>query len=103
MSTTSLPSYFAPSELTVPSYSAEPHEHEQRIALADRSRSRPSGVFVKSSRRGDVSLRLNGQEDNIDLPVYGSQGSVEGRIELSKTEQIISVEVKVRCRLQLTI
>lgn len=100
MSTVSLPSYVAPS-LTTPSYSAEPHESEQRIALAERSYPRPSGIFVKSSKKGDARLRLNAQEDNIELPVYGSQGCVEGTIELSKTEHITSVEAKIEGRLRL--
>jgi hypothetical protein len=97
MSTTSLPSYIVPS-ITTPSYSAEPHEYEQRIALAKRLTSRPSGNFVKSSKKGDARLRLNAQEDNIKVPVYGSQGCVEGTIELLKTEHVTSVEAKVRRR-----
>lgn len=95
MSTASLPSYVAPSFDRTPSYSAEPHEYEQRIALADRLRPRPSGNFVKESKNGGVKLRLSAQEDNLALPVYGSGGRVEGTVELTKPSSVGSVEVKV--------
>ncbi|KAF9464105.1 hypothetical protein BDZ94DRAFT_1162704 [Collybia nuda] len=101
MSTASLPSYVAPSFSHIPVYSAEPHQHEQRIALADRLRPRPSGNFVKESRSGGARLRLTAQEDNVALPTYGSQGSVEGTVELSKIDGVTSVEVKIEGRLKL--
>ncbi|TFK40766.1 hypothetical protein BDQ12DRAFT_679993 [Crucibulum laeve] len=101
MSTTSLPSYIAPSFTRTPSYSVEPHAYEQRLAQADGLRARPSGNFIKKSKNGDVRLRLNAQEDNITLPVYGSGGRVEGTIELSKTDGVTSVEVKIEGRLRL--
>ena len=96
MSTNSLPSYLSPSLNRVPSYSAEPHDYEQRIALVGRLRPRPSGSFVKESKNGDVRLRLSSQEDNINLPIYEPRGVVEGTVELSKTDGIQSVKVKVR-------
>ncbi|EDR13768.1 uncharacterized protein LACBIDRAFT_292561 [Laccaria bicolor S238N-H82] len=101
MSTNSLPSYLSPSLNRVPSYSAEPHDYERRLALADRLRPRPSGSFVKESKNGDARLRLSAQEDNISLPIYGSRGVVEGTVELSKTDGIQSVEVKIEGRLKL--
>ncbi|KAF9013303.1 hypothetical protein BDQ17DRAFT_1343160 [Cyathus striatus] len=101
MSTASLPSYVAPGFNRTPSYSVEPHAYEQRIALADRLRPRPSGNFVKESRNGDVRLRLSAQEDGVALPVYGSAGRVEGNIELTKVDGITSVEVKIEGRLHL--
>lgn len=96
MSTTTLPVYNEPLFNRTPSYSVEPGQHEQRIALYDRLRPRPSGEFVKQSKSGDVSLRLVAQEDNVSLPVYGNGGCVEGTVNLNKTEGISSVEVKVR-------
>ncbi|CAA7262955.1 unnamed protein product [Cyclocybe aegerita] len=101
MSTASLPSYVAPSVNRIPSYSAEPHNHEQRIALADRLRPRPSGTFIKESKGGGVRLRLNAQEDNAPLPIYGAGSQVEGYVDLSKLEGITSVEVKIEGRLLL--
>ncbi|KAG5645981.1 hypothetical protein DXG03_004582 [Asterophora parasitica] len=95
MSTTSLPSYIAPSLNRAPSYSAEPQEAEQRLALVDRLRPRPTGNFVKQSKNGDARLRLTAQEADATLPTYGSQGSVEGVVELSKLDNIVNVEVKV--------
>ncbi|KAF8967179.1 hypothetical protein BDZ97DRAFT_1656721 [Flammula alnicola] len=101
MSTVSLPSYVghAPSLNRTPSYSAEPHDYEQRIALADHLRPRPSGDFIKESKGGGIRLRLTAQEDNVTLPVYGTADHVGGIVELSKTEGITSVEVKIEGRL----
>ncbi|KAF9029903.1 hypothetical protein BDZ89DRAFT_1065002 [Hymenopellis radicata] len=100
MSTTlSPPSY--PDFLRSPSYTVEPQRHEQRIALGQGLRPRPSGQFVKESKSRGARLRLNAQEDNIDLPVYGSASSVEGSIEVTKPDGITSVEVKVDGRLRL--
>jgi len=102
MSIVDLPSYSGrPSHsdrtpsFSAPSYSAEPQRDELRIAVADRHRSLPSGNFIKGSKGGGVILRLNAQEDNVELPVYGMGGQVTGTVELSKTEAVQSVEVKV--------
>jgi len=46
-------------------------------------------------------LRLRAQQDKIDIPVYGSGGVVEGTVELAKTDNISTVEVKVEGRLEL--
>ncbi|KAF8158178.1 hypothetical protein B0H34DRAFT_707732 [Crassisporium funariophilum] len=99
MSTANLPAYVNPSLHRTPSYAEEPREYEQRIALADRLRPRPSGNFVKQSKGGGASLRLSAQEDDVALPVYGSGGLVEGTVDLSKTESVTSVEVKIEGRL----
>lgn len=94
MSTTSLPSYVAPPAFArTPTYSAEPHAFEQRLAL-NRPAQRPAGSFVKQLK--NVSLRLYAQEDNARLPVYGCGTSVEGAITLSKVEGVTAVDVKVR-------
>ncbi|KAJ7180372.1 hypothetical protein C8R43DRAFT_399218 [Mycena crocata] len=104
MSTASLPHYavqLQPSFSRTPSYSAEPGLYEQRLALNARSLPQHTGNFVKSSKSGDAKLRLTAQEDNINLPVYGSGGVVEGTVELAKTDNISTVEVKVEGRLQV--
>lgn len=77
-----------------PSYSAEPHHFEQRLAQADRVNPRPSGAFVKE--KNHVRLRLTAQENGVELPVYGIGEHVTGVVELSKTAGVTSVEVKVR-------
>ncbi|EIW59119.1 uncharacterized protein TRAVEDRAFT_71303 [Trametes versicolor FP-101664 SS1] len=99
MSTTSLPNY-VPSFSRIPSYSAEPQEYEQRLAL-NRPAPRPVGDFVKQSKGGNVSLRLFAQEDNVSLPVYGSAAAVEGAINLTKTDGVTAVEVKIEGSLKL--
>ncbi|KAJ7368594.1 hypothetical protein DFH08DRAFT_831772 [Mycena albidolilacea] len=104
MSTAHLPSYAAPLQPSfsrTPSYSAEPGIYEQRLALNARSLPQATGNFTKSSRSGNAKLRLIAQENNIDLPVYGSGGIVEGTVELTKTENISTVELRVEGRLEL--
>ncbi|KAJ6532956.1 hypothetical protein B0H19DRAFT_965393 [Mycena capillaripes] len=102
MSIAHLPSYDAHEPFgRSPSYSAEPRLYEQRLALNARSLPQPTGNFLKSSKKGDVTLRLSAQEDNLDLPVYGSGDVVEGTVELTKTDSIDSVELKVEGHLHL--
>ncbi|PPQ75815.1 hypothetical protein CVT24_002677 [Panaeolus cyanescens] len=102
MSTLSLSSYAPPSINATPAYTAEPQDFEQRIALADRLRPRPAGNFIiKNSKKGEVTLRLNAQEEDAVLPVYGSGGLVEGAVELAKTDGVTSVEVKIEGTLLL--
>ena len=95
MSTISLPSYLAPLLKRTSTNTTERHDHGQRLTLADRLGTRFSGVFLKQSRGGNVSLRLNAQENETSLPVYGSGSLVDGVVELTKTEGVSSVEVKV--------
>ena len=94
MSTVSLPSYFPPLLNRTPSYSAEPHHDEQRIASGNPLLSRILRAFVKQSRGRNTLLRLSAQENNTSLPVYNSGSLVEGTVELTKTEGVTSVEVK---------
>lgn len=95
MSTTSLPSYLGPTHNNTPSYSAEPGQNEQRLALTERLSEHPTGNFVKQTRNGDVALCLTGQHDDINLPVYGSGANIEGKVEIAKLEGITKVEVQV--------
>ncbi len=98
MSTASLPSYavpYQPSFSRIPSYSAEPGIYEQRLALNARSLPQATGNFIKSSKSGNAKLRLTAQENNIDLPIYGTGGVVEGTVELTKTDNISTVEITV--------
>lgn len=101
MSTASLPSYAEPILNRTPSYSLEPHFHEQRIALVERLRPRPSGDFIKESKGGGVRLRLTAQEDDVELPVYGATDHVAGAVEFTKPEGVTSVEVKIEGRLRI--
>jgi len=95
MSTTSLPAYVPPTFHNTPLYSEEPHEYEQRLALSDRYRTRPTGTWVKEAKNGGVRLKLSSQHGDAVLPVYGLGSSVEGVVEIAKSEGIASVEVKV--------
>jgi hypothetical protein len=97
MSAASLPGYPAPpTHLHSPTYTAVPRAHEHRLALNARLRpNRPLREFVKQTKNGGVSLRLVGQDDQATLPVYGLGASVQGTVEINKTDGITSVEVLV--------
>lgn len=101
MSTQSLLGSFRHDDLSslrsAPSYTAEPLENEQRIALNDRLRPHPRGSFVKHSKHGHARLKLLAQEEGIATPVYGFSGSIRGIVELDpeKAENVDSVEIKV--------
>lgn len=41
-----------------------------------------------------MSLRLVDQDDRVALPVYGLAATVQGAVEVNKTEGIASVEVQ---------
>ncbi|KAF9533091.1 hypothetical protein CPB83DRAFT_845820 [Crepidotus variabilis] len=84
-----------------PTYRAEPHIDEARIAFGLRNRTLPTGNFIKESKGGGVILRLNAQKDNVEVPVYGINGQVDGVIELLKTEAVESVEVKIEGHLSV--
>ncbi|KAF7335710.1 hypothetical protein MVEN_02226500 [Mycena venus] len=103
MSPERLPSYAEPlgSFSRTPSYSAEPGLYEQRLALNARLLPQPTGHFLKASKHGDVKLRLSAQDDEVDLPVYGSGAIIEGTVELSKVDSVSSVEIKVEGHLEL--
>jgi len=92
-----------PSLHRAPSYTAEPLESEQRIAINDRSRPRPTGTFVKQSKHGHARLKLLAQEDGVAMPVYGLSGLVQGIVELDdeKAENVDSIEVKIEGALKL--
>jgi hypothetical protein len=97
-SSLSLPHTNPPSSLhRVPSYTEEPLENEQRIALNGLPRVRPAGTFVKYSKHGRTRLKLTARENGITIPIYNGE-PVEGIIELAdeKVEGVDRVEVKVR-------
>lgn len=94
MSTASLPSYVAPDLSRTPSYAAEPHPYEQRLAL-NILRARPSGQYRKQSKGGGISLRLFDQDNNATLPVYGYGNPIEGTVEVARPEGVHAVGVKV--------
>lgn len=93
MRATGLPEY-APPSLVSPTYTTLPRTHEHRLAFNHRHRSRPSRSFVKQTKNGNVSLRLPDQDDRAALPVYGLAASVQGTVDIGKTEGITSVEAQ---------
>ncbi|KAJ7755795.1 hypothetical protein B0H16DRAFT_1371685 [Mycena metata] len=75
--------------------------HAQPPIVHARSLPAATGVFTTVSKHGDATLRLTAQHDNIDLPVYDIAGVVAGTVELTKTDHIVTVEVKVDGHLRL--
>ena len=83
------------STASLPSYHFEPQDTEQRLAQHLRDARRPSGNFVKNSKKGGVVLRLGGQLNGVTLPEYGRNALVDGTVEMRNTDSVQTVEVKV--------
>ncbi|EAU85980.2 hypothetical protein CC1G_03003 [Coprinopsis cinerea okayama7 len=102
MSTTSLLSQRPTDSVHRSGYSYEPHDYRVVLTGGLPSTGMPAtGTFVKQSRNGNASLRLFAQAGDADLPVYDAAGPVEGLVELSRTENVSRVEVKVEGLLRL--
>ncbi|KAJ3770292.1 hypothetical protein FB446DRAFT_647221 [Lentinula raphanica] len=103
MSTASLSSYYlAPNLSRTPvTYSTEqPQEYDQRVSLSESQlRLRHPETFVKQSRHGEARLTLNTQ--NGPIPTYGSGAIIDGTVDVAKTENVTSIEIKVEGRLQI--
>ncbi|KAI0064147.1 hypothetical protein BV25DRAFT_1800998 [Artomyces pyxidatus] len=99
MSTLSLPLYSDIDLSRVPAYSAEPQPCERRLVGPARQLARAD--FVKQSKSGGLSLRLRGQVDGDTIPVYSSQGSIEGIVEMVKPDGLAFVAVKIEGFLKL--
>lgn len=95
MSELSLVPCYTPS-LPAPSYSCEPTCNEQTLEHTPRpgSRPTPTGTYTKISKR--VTLVLNEQEDNAQVPSYGRHSLVSGTIHLENCETVGEVVLKVR-------
>lgn len=85
------------SSTRLPSYSPEAQSGEQSLASSARFRLpfRPSGTFTKSNKSGTITLTLLHQEDGIQIPTYGKNGLVEGRISLASVQDVQTVELLV--------
>lgn len=70
--------------------SAQDREH--RISINENE---SVAEFVKQTKDGGISLHLLSPEGNDSLPTYGNAGVVEGTVIVSKSEEIVSIDVKV--------
>jgi hypothetical protein len=96
MSTSSLPSYLPFEGLTtVPQYSATLHQPERRFSFHDLLSSRLEGDWVKYSKGKSVCLLLIVEQDADGLPMYGCGDSIEGLVDVTKSDHVHSVELKV--------
>ncbi|KAF5374580.1 hypothetical protein D9757_010168 [Collybiopsis confluens] len=87
-------------DVSIPEYSSEPRADEARLEYQPGSMwpreydlRRPTGLFVH--RQDGVTVILNYQEDNITVPVYRRNSSIEGSIILEKPEPITKVTLKL--------
>ncbi|KAG9315843.1 hypothetical protein JVU11DRAFT_3492 [Chiua virens] len=102
MTTARLPEYAAPPQLLSPSYTAIPRTHEYRLALNPRLRpNRAPRSFVKQTKSGNLCLRLVDQDERVALPGYGLGATIQGVVEIGKSEGVHSVEVQVEGILKL--
>lgn len=59
------------------------------------------GTFTKQSRNRNASLHLAARADNYSVPTYGSGSHVNGIIQVSKSDGITGVAVKLEGSLKL--
>ncbi|KAI6008999.1 hypothetical protein BKA83DRAFT_4426801 [Pisolithus microcarpus] len=65
------------------------------------ARHRLPDEFIKQSKNGCATLRLSGQDGQASLPVYGLGTSIQGRVDVHRTEGVTSVEVEFKGILKL--
>lgn len=93
---------------SLPAYTPEPREgYERRLHVRD-SPNIPLSVpnpprqwrdqFAKHSKSGGVTLKVSNQRSNVPLPIYqgGTNNPIQGCVDLAKTENVTSVELKER-------
>lgn len=87
----------------LPAYTAEPRKgYERRLHIHGSPPSIPDpqrewrGQFVKRSKSGGITFKISNQKPNAPLPVYygGLDNPIRGCVDLAKTENVTSVELK---------
>lgn len=88
-----LPGY---STLPVPAYSCQPACGERSLQGNRRvhpTQAPPTGVFVKKA--GQVTVTLEDQENDAQIPIYGQRALITGSILIEKSETVLEVVLKV--------
>lgn len=62
--------------LSLPSYSCELANGEQRLDYSPSLPARPSATFIKNS--GELSIVLDNQEEDATIPVFGRRALISG-------------------------
>ncbi|TFK52166.1 hypothetical protein OE88DRAFT_1718201 [Heliocybe sulcata] len=96
------PSYYPSSD--APAYSLEPSQSEERLELsARRGRTLPTGPLLK--RSGRITLLLQNQDEDASIPTYGRAATVSGEVQVKSKQdaKIISVAIKLDCKLSLSV
>ncbi|TFK40753.1 hypothetical protein BDQ12DRAFT_601824 [Crucibulum laeve] len=97
-----LPSY-SPS-VPAPLYSSEPACGELLLEHTPRSRSLrppPTSSFIK--KMGSVTLVLNEQEENVDMPSYGRHAVISGTVCFGECHTTAEVIIQIEGKLDSTI
>lgn len=88
----SLPAY-SPT-VDTPQYTSEPQPNEKRLEISRRIvQEEESGVYVEKNKH--ITIALTNQIPNCTEPTYRQRANVQGALNISKPESVVSVEVKV--------
>jgi hypothetical protein len=80
-----------------PKYHRQPSTSEQRLLVnGGRAFEFLQSTCTKTTAKRDITVKLYGQDPEIDVPVYGKSARVEGTVALSfKPSEVSKVSVKV--------
>lgn len=96
--TTATPPSYSPSTAT-PSYSHQPRENEERLAITARNGARANsltGTFsTNDGKMGCITLQLNYQEEGASVPCFGRNSIINGRIGIVGPKHVQQVQVEV--------
>ncbi|KAJ6505343.1 hypothetical protein C8R45DRAFT_817570 [Mycena sanguinolenta] len=94
-----LPAYSPPALL--PSYSPDPATGEERLDHTPRTRTHPTGTYVKQSGRDAVGL--GDQDVGATIPVYGRHASINGFVSLEDRETVSEIVLKIKGKMEVMI
>ncbi|KIJ55606.1 hypothetical protein M422DRAFT_63631 [Sphaerobolus stellatus SS14] len=91
-----LPEYTPTGE--TPFYTPNPRPDEERIQITRRFVREEEGVFVTQNK--SISLALTNQPLECKEPTYGRGATIQGMVSLEKTENILSVTLKIQGQME---
>jgi len=90
-----LPPVYSP-PASVPNYSVEPGDNEQRLAFTRRHGGRNRLTTTFTQKNGSLTLTLKDQPCGVDYPTYGRNSKISGAVGLKSGTGILSAVVKVQ-------
>ncbi|KAF7367882.1 hypothetical protein MSAN_00852900 [Mycena sanguinolenta] len=94
-----LPAYSPPTIL--PSYSPDPATGEERLDHTPRTRTHPTGTYIKQCGRDSVAL--SDQDVGASVPVYGRHASISGFVSLEDRETVSEILLKIKGKMEVMI